>query len=57
MVMNHLLTGMILQVCLKKGISPIQSYSGDGIETINSTWSGGVRILRDMYIYILPELE
>ena len=34
------------QVCSKKGISLNQSYSRDGIETINPTQSGGVWILR-----------
>ena len=34
-----------IQIC-PKGISPKQSYSGDGIEKINPTQTGGVWILR-----------
>ena len=41
-----------IQVSSKKGITPTFLFFLDGIGTLNPIQSGGVWILRDVYIYI-----
>ena len=45
-----------IQLCPKKGIYPLKSYSGDDFETINLTSSEDVWILGDFHVLRLRAL-